>query len=171
MTWRDQDVPGAPHLTNGAPIAPPGANAPAPLHGFVTQAASHERVSTVTVSNSTRGFLIILGVVNVITGLLLYLYVRSTGVGLIDNVVSWGGHWGLVSSICCAAGVALLCLAVVTDWYRAATRDHLYATWAAVAASVPTTGLALATLALIIALSLLLGMIIMGIFLAALSGA
>lgn len=170
MSWRDQDVPGGQHLTPGAPLTSPRATSPAPLRGMVTQAVSHERTGTVAVSNRTRAFLITLGLLNVITGMVLYAFVRPENLGWVGDLLSWGGNWWLVSTVCCLAGAALLVLAILTDWFREVSRDHLYATWGAVAVSVPSTGLALAVLALTIVLGLIFGAIIMGMIWAAVSG-
>lgn len=170
MSWRDQDVPGGQHLSPGAPLTSPRATSPAPLRGMVAQAVSHEQVGTVAVSTRTRAFLITLALVNVLTGVVLYVCVRPANLTLVEDVLSWGGNWWLVSSVCCLAGITLLVLANVTDWFRHASRDHLLATWGAVAASVPSTGLALAVLALAIVVGLILGALIMGMIWAAITG-
>lgn len=152
MSWRDAAVPGHGSIPAGAPLAGPGTPKPAALNTYLQGAVRHEQAGTTTLSMRVRTALWITAVLDLVCAIGLIAWVRPAKLGLIGDIVSWGGHWELVGVISAAAGVALLVLATLSDWFAHLTNHHLYGVWAAVAASAVTTGLAVAVAALAAAL-------------------
>lgn len=174
MSWRDAPVPGHAALPAGAPRTDTQPGPAAPLRAYLSTAVAHERDAATQLSTRVRVALTITALLDVLCAIALYWWVRPAQLQLVDGIVSWGGHWALVSGIALVAGAVLVGLGCWTSWFARATNPQLYALWAAGAGSVVTTGVALAVAiiaAVVFAVLCIIGaMVIFGFFWALATG-
>lgn len=174
MSWRDAAVPGRGPMPVGAPRLPTNREQPSALNTYFSGAVRHERAGTVKLSTQARTALTVIGVLDILVSIALYGWLRPAHISVIGDIVSWGAHWELVTAIAATAGVALLGLATASRWFTRVTNRQMYGIWTAFAASIPTTGLALAVgvvVAVLFVIACIIGgIIVFGFFWALISG-
>ena len=162
--WRKSRPPGARQLPPGQPVTGPiqtTRNSPPtigarPLSAYVGNAAVHETTATSQLPVRVRAALVTLVGMNIVY-LLVMMFIPSTeSLGPFASFITWGGHQWAPLLLALLATAGLTTVAFMSAGYTEANRNHLVTLWICVAASIVSTGLAVASLA-VIAVLLLVG--------------